>query len=83
MTALAPLVRTGDAIVETAKARYTTKSYDASLRIPEADLQAVRKTLNAVLCEAQELPLDNECNEETACHLFTGIRADGRVAAHE
>ena len=45
MTALAPLVRTGDAIVETAKARYTTKSYDASLRIPEADLQGVRDLL--------------------------------------
>lgn len=45
MTALAPLVRTGDAIVETAKARYTTKSYDASRRIPEADLQAVRDLL--------------------------------------
>ena len=43
MTALAPLVRTGDAIVETAKARYTTKSYDASRRIPEADLQGVRR----------------------------------------
>jgi DNA-binding transcriptional MerR regulator len=48
-----------------------------------ADLQAVRKTLNAVLCEAQELPLDNECNEQCACHLLTVIRADGRVAAHE
>lgn len=46
MTALAPLVRTGDAIVETAKARYTTKSYDASRRIPEADLQAVRDLLD-------------------------------------
>ncbi len=45
MTALAPLVRTADAIVQTAKARYTTKFYDPSRRIAEADVQAIRDLL--------------------------------------
>ncbi len=45
MTALTPLVRTGDAIVDTAKARYTTKFYDADKRISESDVQAIRDLL--------------------------------------
>ena len=45
MTALTPLVRTGDAIVDTAKARYTTKFYNADKRISESDVQAIRDLL--------------------------------------
>lgn len=45
VTALAPLIGTGHAIVETAKARYTTKFYDPARRIPEADVQAIRDLL--------------------------------------
>ena len=45
MTALTPLVRTGDAIVDTAKARYTTKFYDADKRLSESDVQAIRDLL--------------------------------------
>lgn len=45
MNALAPLSRTGDAITETAKSRYTTKAYDPARRIDDADVQAIRDLL--------------------------------------
>ena len=45
MTALSPLVPSGNAIIETTKARYTTKSYDSSRRISDEHVQAIRDLL--------------------------------------
>ena len=47
------------------------------------DLRALRETLNAALSEAQNLPLDSECNEQCACYLLTVIREDGRITTHK
>lgn len=45
MTALSPLVPSGNAIVDTTKARYTTKNYDPSRKISEEHVQAIRDLL--------------------------------------
>lgn len=36
-----------------------------------ADLLALRETLNGIQREAQNLPLDSECNEQCVCYLLT------------
>lgn len=43
-----------------------------------ADLLALRETLNGIRCEAQNLPLDSECNEQCGCYLLTVDREDGQ-----
>ena len=44
-----------------------------------ADLLALRETLNGIRREAQNLPLDSECNEQCVCYLLTVNREDGQL----
>ena len=43
------------------------------------DLLALRETLNGIRCEAQNLPLDRECNEQCVCNILAVNRKDGRI----
>jgi DNA-binding transcriptional MerR regulator len=44
-----------------------------------ADLLVLRETLNGIRREAQNLPLDRECNEQCVCYLLTVNREDGQL----
>ena len=44
-----------------------------------ADLLALRETLNGIRGEAQNLPLDSECDEQCVYYLLTVNREDGQI----
>ena len=44
-----------------------------------ADLLALRETLNGIRCEAQNLPLDRECNEQCICDILAANRGYGQI----